>query len=294
MKNFLKSKLHRGLFFALCATFLCCAIFAFTNIFVINKSAKADATATAGSADVVSYRISGTCAQMEAGWVAAVKRSVETKSQVKIILGSDWVAASNSTHTTSFGSTATYFSDGHIFIVSGMNIILDLNGYKIDRGLSDLSAGVKNGRIFDITGGSLTIEDSSVAKSGVITGGNVKNGGDTGAGSAGGAIYISRGALTINSGTISGNKATGHGGAIGSISGVANKLIINGGFITGNTTGGNGTIHNYGDIEFNGGVITGNTGDGIYSDTDSRTNINGGSITNNSGHGIVICASYTT
>ena len=61
-----------------------------------------------------------------------------------------------------------------------------------------------------------------------------------------------RGALTINSGTISGNKATGHGGAIGSISGVANKLIINGGFITGNTTGGNGTIHNYGDIEFNG------------------------------------------
>jgi len=285
MKNFLKSKLHRGLFFALCATFLCCAIFAFTNIFVINKSAKADATATAGSADVVSYRISGTCAQMEQQWVAAVQRSIDSKSQVKIILGNDWTATANATYTTAFGTTASYFDGGQIIINTGMNIIVDLNGHAINRDMID-KEGHNTSRVMAVLGGKLTIEDSSEAKNGAITGGNIDHGNseDSIDGLGGGiAINNDDAVVTLNSGNITNNRSRVFGGVLG-----VNRVlfIMNGVFISKNSSGLGAGIQNYGTIELNGGVISENESDGVYCDNGSTAILNGGSIINNGGHGI--------
>ena len=139
--------------------------------------------------------------------------------------------------------------DSALTVPSGKEVTLDLNGHTIDRGLANAEAKT-NGNVIT-NNGTLTITDSSAAKTGTITGGNnagnggaiwsdstltVTNGTISGntASLSGGAMYISGGTVTISGGTISGNTASAHGGAI-YVYGDATVLNLFGGSITHNT-----------------------------------------------------------
>ena len=114
---------------------------------------------------------------------------------------------------------------------------LDLNGYDIDRGLTDAQP---DGQVIVILqSGNLTIKDSSSTQpdgTGKITGG--KDDGN-GMNYMGGGIYImDSGSLTLESGTVSGNFADSSGGGV--YVDPNGTFIMTGGIITGNTTTNNG------------------------------------------------------
>lgn len=90
-----------------------------------------------------------------------------------------------------------------LMIPSGVDAVLDLNGFVLDRGLSGESA-VVSGRVIRVEG-SLTIKDSFGG--GRITGGNVT-------GDGGGILVAKNGVLRLLGGTVCGNTATGAGGGV--------------------------------------------------------------------------------
>lgn len=169
-------------------------------------------------------------------------------------------------------NTGVTTSLGYLYIKSGSNVVIDLNGYSINR---NLNTPTYTGFVI-LNEGTLTIKNTGGGAEGKITGGY--NFG------SGGGIY-NKGNLTIEGGTITGNKAKywqnpvdliGHGGGIMVESGT---LHLKGGIITGNksslddTRGGQG-----GGIYINSGAtltiegapqITGNI---RYSD-DKKNNI---------------------
>ena len=168
--------------------------------------------------------------------------------------------------------TQALADDTAIVIPEGKEITLDLNGYTLDRGLS---AAAANGSVIT-NNGTLTITDSSPAKTGTVTGGYNT--------AAGGAV-LNNGTLTVEGSVITGNCAQ-EGGAIANKSGA--ELTFNGGTVTGNTThqwGGAGIL-NQGTMTMNGGEITDNrvtatgmNGAGIW--TNGSLTVTGGSITGN-------------
>lgn len=116
---------------------------------------------------------------------------------------------------------------GYLYIESGSNVVIDLNGRTINR---NLNTRTTNGFVI-LNEGTLTIRNTGGGAEGKITGGY--NFG------SGGGIY-NKGNLTIEGGTIIGNKAEfynstvhqiGHGGGIMVESG---SLHLKGGIITGN------------------------------------------------------------
>ena len=109
-------------------------------------------------------------------------------------------------------------------------VALDLAGFTIDGGGTH--------RIFKVTG-SLTLDDTSTAKSGTLANGMINADGYSPAGGA--AIYLptkSNATFTMNGGTLTGNKATGSMGLGGAIMAEdSTTLTINGGTISGNEAG---------------------------------------------------------
>ncbi len=130
-----------------------------------------------------------------------------------IQLGNDIVAET--------GNSAIYVSN---------TVTVDLAGHTIDRGCIKATL---NGNTFTVSGGDLTIKDTSAAQAGQITGGYNDNN------CGGGCIYVDSGILRLESGILTGNKcedvdANGvdRGGAVGVRSGT---FIMTGGEITDNT-----------------------------------------------------------
>ena len=130
-----------------------------------------------------------------------------------IQLGNDIVAET--------GNSAIYVSN---------TVTVDLAGHTIDRGCIKATL---NGNTFTVSGGDLTIKDTSAAQAGKITGGYNDNN------CGGGCIYVDSGILRLESGILTGNKcedvdANGvdRGGAVGVRSGT---FIMTGGEITDNT-----------------------------------------------------------
>lgn len=188
------------------------------------------------------------------GW-NDMSQYVSSGKSVRVELLEDWIAGGT------FTGTGT---DSGRLAVNGYELTLDLKGNTLSRGLT---AAKDDGQIFVIAGsGSLTIQDSSSAKTGKITGGKNTD--------KGGAVYVDKGKLTLESGTITGNQAK-YGGAI---------------------------YNDYGTVTITGGKISGNTatvdGGGIYVDdtTDCILNVNGGEITGNTaaedGGGIFVYNGY--
>ena len=123
-------------------------------------------------------------------------------------------------------------SSSYLNVPDGKTVILDLNSFTIDHGLTD---DTDNGSVI-INGGTLTITDNSSAKTGAIKGGWTKD-----HVTISGAGIKNTGTLTIQGGTITGNRAGyyGHGSAIYN-SGI---MTITGGSITGNGGNGYGAIY---------------------------------------------------
>ena len=108
-------------------------------------------------------------------------------------------------------------------------VTLDLNGFTLDRNRS--SAHVYGSAIYVKRGATLTIADTSEARTGTITGGFAE---------MGGGIW-NEGNLTINGGTITGNHANSARGAGGGIFNNGEKYM-NGGTVSNNSAGFGGGI----------------------------------------------------
>ena len=175
-------------------------------------------------------------------------------------------------------------SVGPLVVPAGTKVVLDLNGYTLDR---KMTAFTGNGYVIGVTAADeqateLTIEDSSTEGTGVITGGksiNLSGGG-------GGGIFVtgSGSSFTLNGGTITGNACTRSGGGI--FVGAGGNVTVNGGTITGNdaTQSGGGIFSHSSTVTMNGGTIIDNTaGDngGGVSELYSTFTMSGGTITDN-------------
>ncbi|MBR4742781.1 MAG: S-layer homology domain-containing protein [Oscillospiraceae bacterium] len=216
----------------------------------------------------------------------------------------------------------TKSSSSYLVVPSNGTVSIDLNGYTIDRGLT---AATDKGYVilFDgesnNDGGTLTITDSSGAKTGQITGGfnseyaggvyvahggtlNLQGGSIAGnRASYGGGIYVGRGTFNMTDGSISNNIAvTGTGGGIGTSYAT---IKMTGGTISGNKAdadAGGGIFLVMGSTcDISSGSITGNTalrGGGIFHNG-GTLNLSGGSITGNisteEGGGITISQQTT-
>jgi len=106
-------------------------------------------------------------------------------------------------------------------IRKGAKITLDLNGYRIDRMLSNKSTPSMEDseRCLYVSKGSLTIRDSRGG--GKVTGGCCQHGG---------GVFIADGTLVLESGSIAGNKATYGGGVYVGMG----SFELKGGSVTGN------------------------------------------------------------
>ena len=218
------------------------------------------------------------------GWAEAVKTAAEayeaattankTKTYVKVILVYDWIAGESSTLKTSFGTDAAAYLSGRIYVPEGVNIVLELNGRKIDRNLVHLEEGeggvnvdkstpVANGHVI-LVQGNLTILDSSELQTGKITGG-YNGGAET---VYGGGVYVSKGTVNMYGGAIDGNrvddaKATKvYGVGVAVVSG--GQFNMYGGIISNHTSkiassyGGGVHVHTSGAFNMYGGVIENN------------------------------------
>jgi predicted outer membrane repeat protein len=148
--------------------------------------------------------------------------------------------------------------NGTIRVAFNQEVTFDLNGYTIDRGLTQEAA---HGEIFTLErGAKLTIIDTSKDKTGKLTGGYDGNGG---------AIYVPKEAeLTVDGITITGNSAK-KGGAIYT----EGKLVVHDCTISNNTAADGGAIY-----------VTGTgtckvTGKTTFEQNKTTTN-GGGAITN--------------
>ncbi|MBR1560563.1 MAG: hypothetical protein IJ646_10025 [Clostridia bacterium] len=197
---------------------------------------------------------------------------------------------------------------------------LDLNGYTVDRNLTKKAS---DGSVIYVTGGKLTVTDTSRDKAGRITGGYSESGGGirvyggdlvleaghiTGnqVSTSGGGVHIARGTFTMNGGSIEGNRADSKGGGVNVYAYAYDSAFIqNGGSVTDNTAKHGGGVYEFqnpfeskyrGSYTLNGGSVSGNhatsNGGGVYVEGAAFT-LNGGGIVNNAaqyGGGLYVMA----
>ena len=255
---------------------------------VITETEKADIWSTAVESSLARQGYT-TLVSLEADWSADAN------------IGLDWLATGfcykdkwfedkilYETYSSIYGYGKTGkspFFNGMLVVPKGANIVLDLNGHKIDRTLLASDTYNQWGSVFYIAeGGTLTIIDSSEEKTGLITGGY----------SSRGAGIWNDGTLVVNNGNISGNKASitsvGYGGGIYS----TGTLTMRGGNVENNTAKTGGGIHNDGVCSIESGTILNNNaesfGGGVYGHAGSFT-LTGGRISTNtaqSGAGVYV------
>ena len=239
-------------------------------------------------------------------WSAATDTRTSATSRVTITLyanvGADEYSAAASAQTG-------YYA--YLRVANGKYITLDLNGFKVDRGLT---ASTSDGYVIYVSG-DLTVKDSSGDNSGKITGGYSSNGGGgvyvytsatltmsggtiTGnsAGRDGGGVYVYNGTFTMTDGAISGNYADATGGGVYLLNGT---FTLEGGEILDNSANMGGGVYVNGASSMftmkSGGTISDNSasgGGGVWLNSGAFI-MEGGSITNNktsssSGGGVLI------
>ena len=146
------------------------------------------------------------CKNNMINWSYACAESVKTGEQQTFVLVDNWTAGTNSSYTTAFG-TDSYYSYGGLYVPVNANVILDLNGFTLNRGLS--SSTKRNYGYVIRVDGKLTIIDSATDENGVSTNaGRIINGWNSYSSTAygGGAISVlSKGELTVLGGRIYNN-----------------------------------------------------------------------------------------
>ena len=224
-------------------------------------------------------------------WDEAIS-SDNVGKKIKVTMGENWTAVNN---TTIFGVAAQTGGSnllgapaGTLTIPVGIDMVFDMNGYTLDRGLSGATAPTNdaNGNVIHIYGTVIITGD------GVITGGMT-------IGNGGGINAQQSSVVTLNGVTITGNVAWCGGGIMSK-----GTLVINDALITNNkatnynasvASGGGVFIQQRGSFTMNGGEISNNEaiyqGGGVALRPDVYLNkdplnapkfvMNGGSITNN-------------
>lgn len=126
-------------------------------------------------------------------------KAADPGNDAKIVLRGDWVADKDG----SFGVGKNFEAGAMIIKFRHKKLIIDLNGYKIDRGLTQEKRGGELFRFFDCD--YIEFMDSSEAKTGTITGGNNTN--------IAGAVYICGSDVKFSNITFTGNRSATKGGA---------------------------------------------------------------------------------
>lgn len=251
------------------------------------------------------YEIKGTNAQKAQIWNDAVNMSVSNGVQVTIKLVDNWSAVNGS-----FGSGVGFSITGGLYIPENADVVLDLNNYTINRGLTDVieSDGKKSGMVIWVQNSKFTLNDSSVAGQGKISGGytNGPSGDsiDSGGGilihsaefemrggilshnhcTIGGGFYIYRGVCNIYGGTIENNTAS-YGGGIYAMESVINIFSVTIKNNTANSDGGVAQLHSYNTVNISGGLYKDNTANnnagGFFITSGTVFTMTGGTITDN-------------
>ena len=164
---------------------------------------------------------------------------------------------------------------GPIVVPEDVTVTIDLNGYTIDRKLTE---AVDLGAVFNVYG-NLTVKDGSSGKTGTITGG--KNIGADNTMVAGG-IQVSGGSLVLESGSITGCSSDRRGAGVNIESG---SFLMKGGSVSGNraVSHGAGVSVSSGTFTMTGGIISGNyanTGAGVCASVADLI-LSGGEISGN-------------
>lgn len=226
-------------------------------------------------------------------WQFAVDKSLLTGEAQEFVLYSCWNAEEDETYTTSFG-LGTAYRYGALYVPEGAKIILNLNGHKLNRNLSD---AVANGMVIYVDG-EIEIKDEQLPDpddievtccevvNGKRAGGTVTGGANSTAASAA-AIYVgANGSAVLNGGTLCGNKETSQSSGSGAVY-AAGKFEMNGGAISGNGGYSAGAVYvsGSGSFEMNGGTLGNNEavsgGGAVY--VTGKFSFNGGEITDNAG-----------
>ncbi len=201
-------------------------------------------------------------------WETAVITSIlQAGDPVKVLMTANWTADLIESTKTSFGAEEKGFYNGEICVPAGANIILNLNGYTINRNQPIMIA---NGAVI-VVRGELTIMDS---KYNFDTANKLFNALPTGL------------KYSLNVGKITGGKNNGDAGGI--YCGANSKLNVYGGMVYENyaSTSGGGIFGDIGsEINFYDGVVVNNTavnrfGGGIAVSA-GTLNIHNGIIANN-------------
>ncbi|MDE6273985.1 MAG: hypothetical protein K2L87_02945, partial [Clostridiales bacterium] len=153
-------------------------------------------------------------------WDWFISRSTSTGSVQTVKLYSDWTAQRDTT-----GFAVSNNTSGALLVPSNAKIILDLNGFNLDR---NYTSATSNGFVIYVQG-QLTIRDSKAGNA-KITGGFSSS-----SGTAGG-IYVYSGSLTLESGHIYNNKMSSSNGAGGVWLNSNTTFTMTGGYIDNNST----------------------------------------------------------
>lgn len=245
------------------------AIYGYNTCKLNNYSGKGytNAAGTSGEANIpTSVSMSALSAYKRIVTTSAPSPNVYTYDELVAALAG---ASTSSASPTAIKLMADINATSSLFIGSNRYVVLDLNGYIIDRGLN---APINSGYVIEVDGGNLTINDSEPGRihspavtytnpidnttletinGGIITGCNDN-------GDWPGAICVKGGTLTLNGGSIALNTTAGNGGGVYVRYGSFN---MNGGGIIANTAGGAGAVNIYANGTFNmsGGIIRHNT-----------------------------------
>lgn len=171
------------------------------------------------------------------GWSAAVKLA-ESGTETTVKLFADWIADAEKGFVCPDGGT----KDGALYVGDG-EFTLDLNGFTIDRNSPEDAV---SSSVLYVENCTFTLDDTSAAMIGKITGGFAQNGG---------GIYAEDANLKIRGGNITKNKAQSGGGVFT----LDTDSEMNGGRITDNeAVSGGGIYVYYHTFTMNGGFITRN------------------------------------
>jgi len=267
-----------GIIIALAAALSCSSLVAVTKLCVEDGSGVITAMAETTS----EVTEGATNDQIATVWNEAVQESIDSGEQIAVTLSENWTAATSG-DVTSFG-TGVGFDNGRINVPAGANIVLDLNGFTIDRALTVTN---EYGGVINVSG-TLEICDSSAEGSGLITGGYSGQ-------MVGGGIHVDGGNLTLTGGAVTKNiscdapiteSGYGYGGGVCILN--HGTFTMTGGKITENfASSGGGVYFEEGVFIMEGGEISDNTatyyGGGIagcYSG-DAPSYIKGGLISGN-------------
>ena len=205
--------------------------------------------------------------------------SVTTWAELQNTINSASTDSQNPTEITLTQSLTAGARDKDLEL-TGKAVILDLNGYTLDRGLSQAAADYSGNVITLMKHSFLTIKDN--AGGGKITGGNAID--------DGGGIFVLDSTLIMEGGYISNNKTNNNGGGVYLFD---STFEMRGGAITQNEAGGYGGggvfIDDNSGFTMSGGSIAHNSaarGGGVCTDDYATLTLTGGSIMQNNHGGV--------